>query len=59
MLQHKVAFDTQRFFTSEGRGVGELEASLDNYGMNLIQATRSAQSITASVNADERLGHFP
>jgi hypothetical protein len=35
-LKRKVAVDMQRFFNSEGRGVSELDASLDNHRMNLL-----------------------
>jgi hypothetical protein len=58
-LQRKVAFDRQRFLNDEGRGVGELDVSLDHQGMNLIYATLSHVSMTASVNAAKRLGHDP
>ena len=59
MLQRKVAFAMQRFLNDEGRGVGERAVSLDKHGMNLIRATLSNASMTASLNAYERLGHYP
>ena len=59
MFKRKVAFDMKRFLNDEGRGVGERDVSLDNHGMNLILATLSNASMTASLNAYERLGHYP
>src|SRR3989454_8452269 len=59
MLKRKVAFDMKRFLNDEGRGVGERDVSLDNHGMNLILATLSNASMTTSLNAYERLGHYP
>ncbi len=58
MLQRKVAFAMKRFLNDEGRGVGELDVSLDKHGMNLIRATLSNESMPASLNAYERLGHY-
>jgi len=51
MFKRKVAFDMKRFLNDEGRGVGERDVSLDNHGMNLILATLSNASMTASLNA--------
>jgi len=59
MFKRKVAFDMKRFLNDEGRGVGERDVSLDNHGMNLILATLYNASMTASLNAYERLGHYP
>ena len=59
MFKRKVAFDMHRFLRDSGRGVGEPDASLDNQGMNLIDTTLNHASITASLNASERLGHNP
>jgi hypothetical protein len=59
MLKRTVAFNMQSFLNDEGRGVGEPDASLDNQGMNRICATLDHASITASLNAEERLGHDP
>jgi hypothetical protein len=50
MLKRQVAFAMQRGFNDEGRGAGELEASLDNHGRNLRRETLSHPSRTASVN---------
>jgi hypothetical protein len=57
MFKRKVAFDMHRFLNNEGRGVGEPDASLDTHGMNLICTTLVHASITASLHAEERLGH--
>ena len=35
-LQHKTAFDLPKFLNGSGRGVGKLDAELDNHGMTLI-----------------------
>jgi len=59
MFKRKVAFDRKRFLNDEGRGVGERDVSLDNHGMNLRLATLYNASMTASLNAYERLGHYP
>ena len=59
VLKRQVAFDRQKFLHDSGRGGGELDVSLDNDGMNLIRATLSHQSMTASVNAHECIGHGP
>jgi hypothetical protein len=59
MLKRKVAFDKKRFLNDSGRGVGELDASLDNHGMNLILETLYPESMIASLNACERIGHDP
>src|SRR6266571_4305285 len=59
MFKRKVAFAMQRCLNDEGRGGGALDVSLDNPGMNLIRATLSNASMTASLHAYERLGHYP
>jgi hypothetical protein len=59
MFKRKVACDRKRFLNDEGRGGGELDVSLDNHGMTLIWATLYNASMTASLNAYERLGHSP
>jgi len=41
MLQRQTAFDLDTFLHGEGRGAGELQASLDSHGMNLIHNARS------------------
>jgi hypothetical protein len=59
MLKRKVAFDKKRCVNDEGRGVGERDASRDNHGMNLIRETLYHESMIASLNARERIGHDP
>ncbi len=59
MFKQKVAFDMKRCLNDEGRGGGERAVSLDKHGMNLILATLYNASMTASLNAYERLGHYP
>jgi transposase len=59
MFKRKMAFDLHRFLNDYGRGVGEPDASLDTHGMNLLCTTLVHASITASLNASERLGHDP
>ena len=59
MVKRKGAFDMKRCLHDEGRGVGELDVQLDNHGMNLILATLSNASLTASLNAYARIGHYP
>jgi hypothetical protein len=59
MLKRQVALDQKRVLHASGRGVGERDASLDNHGMHLIRETLSHASMSASLNARERLGHAP
>jgi hypothetical protein len=59
MVKRKVAFDRKKFLHDSGRGGGERDVSLDSHGMNLVRATLSHTSITASWNAYERIGHKP
>jgi len=42
MLKRQTAFDLNQFLHAYGRGVGELKASLDSHGMNLIRNARHA-----------------
>ena len=37
MLKHKTAFDLHKFLNGSGRGVGELDASLDDQGITLTR----------------------
>jgi transposase len=41
MLQRQTAFDLETFLHGEGRGAGELQASLDSHGMHLLHNARS------------------
>jgi transposase len=59
MRKQKVAFDRKRFLNDSGRGVGELDVQLDNHGMHLRLAPLSHASMPASLNAYERIGHYP
>ena len=62
MFKHKTAVDLQKFLTGSGRGVGELDAELDDQGMPLTRYARHETHgirTTASRNADARIGHDP
>jgi hypothetical protein len=37
MFKQKTAFDMHKFLNGEGRGVGELDAYLDDHGMTLTR----------------------
>ena len=42
MLKRQTAFDLHQFLPAEGRGVGELQVSLDSHGMHRIRHARPA-----------------